>query len=118
MAVPSAFSQPSPHPPTTYISNLHLVAQASDRQRTIAGYVIAWFDPHNALGLIEPIAVDPRFRGEGLGRALLSSVLRKLRDSGANTALVNIEPRNSSSSGHFASCGFRERDRNWAWARP
>jgi GNAT superfamily N-acetyltransferase len=47
-----------------------------------------WFDEVNAVGLLEPVGVDPGFRRLGLARAVILEALRALRDLGASRAVV------------------------------
>lgn len=96
----------------TFRPELHLVAE---RESGIAGYIIAWLDPHNHIGLIEPLAVEPNSRGVGLANALLSAALTRLSAAGARTALVNTAPDNPGAAALYAAAGFKEWDRNWAW---
>lgn len=84
---------------------LDLVAVAPNE--TFGAYCICWFDPTGRTGLFEPVGTRPAHRGMGLGRAVVAEGLRRLRDLGAETALVTSIGDNDASAGLYASAGFR-----------
>ncbi len=62
-------------------------------------------DPIRGLG---PIAIDPRYQGAGIGRALMQAVLDRAVDA-AGVRLVQ-EPQNTASVALYASLGFVVRE--------
>jgi mycothiol synthase len=69
-----------------YRRDLDLVAVSE--QGEIAGFVTLWFDDVTRSVLVEPLAVVPRHRRSGLGRALLGEGLARAQRLGATLALV------------------------------
>lgn len=102
----------------TYDATPHVIVETLTPRRRIAGYAIAWLDALNSIGLIEPLAVDPKCRGRGIGRTLLTQALTRLNGAGGTKALVNVEPENAAARALYRSCGFSEWDRNLAWVKP
>jgi ribosomal protein S18 acetylase RimI-like enzyme len=49
---------------------------------------LAWLDPDNAVGELEPVGTDPAYWRRGLGLAVCVAALRALRRHGADTAVV------------------------------
>ncbi len=55
------------------------------------------------------IAVDPRFRRRGAGRALLERALAEAQDRGARKAHLEVRASNRAAHGLYALLGFSER---------
>jgi mycothiol synthase len=53
-----------------------------------AAFCIAWPDPINRIGLLEPAGVHPDFHRQGLGRTIVLESFRKLRDCGMGSVMV------------------------------
>ena len=64
-----------------YRPDLDLVVEAPDG--SYAAFALAWYDPENRVGELEPVGTDPRFRRRGLGRAVNLFGLERLREVGA-----------------------------------
>ena len=95
-----------------YRPDLDLVVEAPDG--SYAAFALAWYDPENRVGELEPVGTDPRFRHRGLGRAVNLYALERLREVGARRAIVGSRgddgypvPRRL-----YESVGFRELSRN------
>jgi ribosomal protein S18 acetylase RimI-like enzyme len=69
-----------------YRADLDCVVEAPDG--TLVASAIAWFDPDNRLGELEPVGTHPDYRLRGLGRAVNLFALRQLRAAGAREAIV------------------------------
>jgi ribosomal protein S18 acetylase RimI-like enzyme len=69
-----------------YRRDLDLVAIAPDG--AIAAFCTIWFDDVTRSGYFEPVATVPDHQRRGLGRALLTEGLRRLKRMGATRALV------------------------------
>jgi len=69
-----------------YRAELDCVVEAPDG--SFVSSVIAWYDEANHVGEFEPVGTDPRFRRLGLGRAGNLFALHRLRQAGAETAIV------------------------------
>jgi ribosomal protein S18 acetylase RimI-like enzyme len=69
-----------------YREDLDCVVEASDG--TFAAYTLAWYDDENRVGELEPVGTHPDHRRRGLGRAVNLFALHRLRDAGAERAIV------------------------------
>jgi len=58
------------------------------------------------VGEIYVIAVDPRFHGLGLGRAMTVAGLRHLQSVGAHTAMLYVDGENTAAIGLYRNLGF------------
>jgi len=89
---------------------LVLVAELGDG---VAGYVYARQEPRNwndlidEHGKIHDVFVDPRFRGRGVARALLTAVCERLRALGCQRLVLATATSNEPARNLFASLGFR-----------
>ncbi len=100
-----------------YRADLDCVCVAPDG--SVASYVIAWLDDVNAVGEFEPVGTHADHRRRGLARATNLFALQRLRDEGAQTALVSCRgddaypiPREL-----YAAVGFAEIDRKVSFTR-
>ena len=86
---------------------------------SVAAYTIAWLDEANRLGELEPVGTHPDHQRRGLGRAVIYDALRRLRDTGADTALVACRGDDAYPVPRlvYESVGFRERTRFLTFAR-
>ena len=83
-----------------YNPNLDLVV--STPENTFASYCIVWLS--NGAGLFEPVGTRAAYRRQGLGRAVILEGFKRLKNLGAQTALVFSKPKNRA---FYESCGFR-----------
>lgn len=90
-----------------YILENELVVVAPDGR--FAAFTINWFDMVNKTGLFEPVGTHRDFQRQGMGRALMTYALRRMKSMGIQTAYVGHEPDNPASSGLYAAMGFRPR---------
>jgi [ribosomal protein S18]-alanine N-acetyltransferase len=72
--------------------------------KKIAGYIAAY--PEKETAYIASIAVDPAYRGQGLGRLLMQSVMQKLAQTGADTIGLHVREDNASAIHLYQSLGF------------
>lgn len=66
-----------------------------------------WFDSINRVGLFEPVATHPDFQGRGLGKAVMTEGLRRMKAAGMQRAIVGFDPTNLAALGLYTSMGFR-----------
>ncbi len=70
------------------------------------------FDSLYNEGILEWIQVAPRYRGQGIGKALVNTALHRIRDLGADFATVSGDANSPFNTERFyKSCGFRGNDR-------
>jgi ribosomal protein S18 acetylase RimI-like enzyme len=69
-----------------YRETLDCVVEAPDR--SFASSVIAWLDPKNGVGELEPVDTHPHYRRLGLARAVNLFAFQRLREVGATRAMV------------------------------
>jgi ribosomal protein S18 acetylase RimI-like enzyme len=86
-----------------YRRDLDLVAVAPDG--TFAAFSIIWLDDFTRTGLFEPVGTAPEYQRLGLGRAILTEGLIRLKHLGADIAYVGSH----SEAAHnlYAAVGFK-----------
>jgi ribosomal protein S18 acetylase RimI-like enzyme len=90
-----------------YIPDLDLVLVAPNGQ--LAAFCVCWLakGPNGELsGQIEPLGVHPGFRRLGLGQAILSEGLRRLRSRGARQIYVQTDKDRNAAFNLYESSGF------------
>lgn len=97
-----------------YTRELDLVAATP--AGTFVSYCICWLDPHNKTGEFEPVGTRPVYRGKGIGRAVMVEGLHRLKERGAQTAIVSTPHSNEAARRLYESVGFRvaASDRFWS----
>lgn len=65
-----------------------------------------WLDPVNWVGLFEPVATHPDFQGKGLGKAVMTEGLRRMKAAGMKRAIVGFDPTNVAALALYTSMGF------------
>ncbi|HEY8598189.1 MAG TPA: GNAT family N-acetyltransferase, partial [Thermomicrobiales bacterium] len=89
----------------TYRRELDLVVTAPDG--SLMAYALVWFDAENRMGVFEPVGTDPAYQRRGLGRAVLTEGLRRLRALGAQIAYINTNGDNGAANRLYDAVGFR-----------
>jgi len=72
----------------------------------IVGYGIAIVES-GKMGHIISIAIDPRYRGLGLGKALMKELERRLRSYGVNTVKLEVSVNNHVAINLYKSLGYK-----------
>ncbi len=100
-----------------YRPGLDCVVEAPDGR--LAAYCLAWLDPDNRAGELEPVGTHRDFRRLGLGSAVCRFALRRLREEGATRAVVYavVDPDNPGAKALYESIGFVETSRFLRYAR-
>ncbi len=98
-----------------YRADLDCVAVAPDG--TFASSTLAWLDERNRVGELEPVGTAVSHRRRGLGRATNVFALRRLREAGAETAIVYARGDDAYPVPKllYESVGFRRHDRTVTW---
>ena len=81
-----------------------LAVETGDTTR--AAFTTIWFDDVNKVGLFEPVGTEPAFLRLGLARAVMTDGLRRMREAGMHTALVEHDIANEPAAALYASLGF------------
>ena len=86
-----------------YRSSLDCVVEAPGGR--FAAYCLVWPDDENSVGELEPVGVREEFRRRGLGAAVCTFALRRLREEGGRQAVVYCitDP----ACGLYRALGFR-----------
>jgi ribosomal protein S18 acetylase RimI-like enzyme len=100
-----------------YRPDLDLIAVAADG--TVAAFCTLWFDPINRVGEIEPLGCRAAHRRRGLAHALVLEGLRRLQGYDARyvTVFYGSEPEDQPARHFYASLGFVEQGRIYAWIK-
>lgn len=70
------------------------------------GYVLAGTVRDGSRSWILGLAIDRRWRGHGLGRRLMTEILRRLRTAGVGDVRLSVEPANTTAIDLYAALGF------------
>ncbi|MGE3288136.1 MAG: mycothiol synthase [Pseudonocardia sp.] len=73
--------------------------------------------PHEPIGEVYVVGVDPAARGMGLGRALTLAGLRYLRELGLRQVMLYVESDNDAAVGVYRDLGFTHWDTDVSFAR-
>jgi [ribosomal protein S18]-alanine N-acetyltransferase len=81
-------------------------ARVARRDGRVVGYLFAWFvldEVH-----LGNLAVHPDYRRQGVGRALLGSLVYRSRRRGASFITLEVRARNAAAIALYADFGFRQ----------
>jgi mycothiol synthase len=92
-----------------YVRDLDIVAVAPDNR--FAAFAMAWVDPASKVAQFEPVGTAPEFRRQGLAKLVLIEGLKRMRQYGAERAIVLVEAADSAACQAYASVGFA---RQWS----
>ena len=92
-----------------YRADLDCVAEAPDG--ALAAYCLAWLDPENRVGELEPVGTHPDHRRRGLASAVCRFAHHRLWEEGAEMAIV-YSLAGSDATALYESIGMREHDRS------
>ena len=100
-----------------YRPDLDLVAVTPAGE--LAAYCILWWDRVTRVIEFEPVGTAERFRGQGIGKALILAGLRRGRELGAREAIVGSETGDDGVAARalYASAGFRLAFRYEIWTK-
>jgi ribosomal protein S18 acetylase RimI-like enzyme len=92
-----------------------LVVIAPDGE--VAAFAIVWPDEDLGSGQFEPVGTHPGHLRKGLGRAVVTAGLHRLRELGMRTARVATEESRTAAVTLYLACGFQRVDRLRTWIR-
>jgi ribosomal-protein-alanine N-acetyltransferase len=81
-------------------------AGGNESLRAVVGYLCLWAVADEVH--VTNLAVDPGWRGEGVGRLLLGTLLAHHRALGARRAFLEVRPANVEARRLYETLGFRE----------
>jgi ribosomal protein S18 acetylase RimI-like enzyme len=90
---------------SVYRPELDLVVVSPGGQ--FAAFCICWLDETNQEGYFEPVGTHPDFRRQGLGKAIVTEGLRRMKARGMRIASVCVESDNPTAQKLYESAGFR-----------
>lgn len=90
-----------------------------DPEGEVAAYALAWLDEPNRVGELEPVGVRQDQQRRGLGQAVCLHALQRLRERGADSALVGSrgDDEYPGPAALYESIGFRELWRDVVYSR-
>ena len=117
---PKRFISPSPRTEQGYgsflgsqIADPDAIVLVSERDGDVVGYAYGGIEDFDYMslrgpaGVLHDIVVDPRKRGQGIGRELLEAILAALESRGAPRIVLSTAEQNETAQRLFASAGFR-----------
>lgn len=101
-----------------YRQDLDWVVEAPDGR--FAASCLIWWDERNRCGELEPVGAHQDFRRLGLARAACLGALHRLKELGAEEAVVMSvgDPAKPAARGLYLSLGFVDHSRTVKYARP
>jgi diamine N-acetyltransferase len=81
---------------------------ALDESGALVGYCVSSIDKLQ-MGEVDSIYVSPKFRGQGIGKELMTKALIWLDELGAKKKIVSVAVGNEQSYGFYAKFGFLPR---------
>lgn len=86
--------------------------------RGVVGYITTRVDPVTRIGRIPNLAVDPAYRAQGVGSALIRHAMRWLREQGMAMAKIETLVQNERGQALYPRFGFREVARQIHYVAP
>ncbi len=86
-----------------------LVAETPDKQ--LAGMIFAdiSIDPvGSSTGYIRSVVVDERYRGQGVGKLLITEAIKYLKEMNVDQILINVRSKTERAKQLYEKMGFRE----------
>ncbi len=96
-----------------YRSDLDLVAVAPDGE--LAAFCTIWYDPESQTAGFEPVGTHPAHQRLGLGKALMTEGLLRVKQLGATLATVNSY--SEAAGALYSSMGFTAYDLSEIWEK-
>ncbi len=97
----------------TQLDDPQAVLLVAELEHAVIGYAYATIEGYDYMALRGPAAVlhdvivDPAYRGRGVGRTLLTTMLASLTSQGAPRVVLSTAERNDSAQRFFERMGFR-----------
>jgi streptothricin acetyltransferase len=94
--------------PSTYVANPDRTVFFADVDNELAGQIRVW-KHWNAYAYIDDIAVEPKYRGHGVGRALIERAIEWARSNGLPGMMLETQDNNVAACRLYERCGFELR---------
>jgi nitrogen regulatory protein PII/ribosomal protein S18 acetylase RimI-like enzyme len=91
-----------------------LQIMTQDDNGNLCSYCVIWYDEKLKIGLFEPVCTRIDYRMRGIGKAMLTEGLRRLKEIGAEKAYVGCS---DSLRTFYNSAGFTTYGSNHAWKK-
>jgi ribosomal protein S18 acetylase RimI-like enzyme len=96
-----------------YRRDLDLVVESPEGE--MCSFCTIWFDDVTRVGAFEPVGTSPEYQRLGLGKAVISEGLHRLKDVGAEIAFVGSGSEGASA--FYSSIGFNRCDVSQMWTK-
>jgi [ribosomal protein S18]-alanine N-acetyltransferase len=83
---------------------------------SLVGYAGMWFDGRDVQ--IMTVATDPGYQGRGIGRRMLTTLLDRARELGAESVLLEVRVDNAPAIHLYESLGFTQLGRRRGYYQP
>jgi ribosomal-protein-alanine N-acetyltransferase len=95
-----------------YLGNEQAVTLVAERQGRPVGYALGIVSTGQRAGhaRLHSIGVRKRFRGRGIGTALLRAFLARIRELGCDTTILEVAAENPGARALFEGVGFEVRE--------
>ena len=97
------------------IENKDILVLKANIRKQIVGYVVVYINTypkayfkHNKRAFIGSIGVDENFRGQGVGKALLTGVEKEVKKCGISVIEIDVYTFNQVAEKLYHSCGFED----------
>jgi len=80
----------------------------AEQEGAVVGYITTWCDREAGIGHIPNLAVDRRWRGQGIGRQLIEHALTQFRTVGLTLARIETLEQNAIGRTLYPDLGFEE----------
>jgi ribosomal protein S18 acetylase RimI-like enzyme len=90
----------------------------AEDEGVVIGYITTRLDPFTGIGRIPNLAVDPGFRGRGVGSRLIEHALGWMREQGMALAKIETLVQNERGQVLYPRFGFREVARQIHYVMP
>ncbi|MPZ57812.1 MAG: GNAT family N-acetyltransferase [Rhizobiales bacterium] len=84
------------------------VSIVAELKRVVAGYTLVLFRPHSATARLYSIAVDPDFRGHGIGPALIAAAEEAALEHDCIWMRLEVHENNSPAIARYRKADFRQ----------
>lgn len=114
------FHSEEPYPREAFLQGIRdRLVYVAKLGETVVGYVVLSIMTKSGPGTVEKkvirldsICVDEKFRGQGIGKAMMMDVRALSKAFGCREVLLGVHPENDAAVSFYQKCGFRIRTIN------